>query len=329
MSTQLINRTERLATIERLLFRNLSGMRVVDIAESCGVDRRTIYRDIALLREIGVPIFQKDGRYHLNHEQYVATVRLNIYELVALYIASRGLAFYVEQQNPYVISALKKLSRTLPESLARHVNYMIESVRGTPVDRAFVSVLETLTRAWAVERKVRIWYRSPQDAAVSVLDFAVYFVEPSSNGSLYVVGHDDLTRHVTSIRLDWITRAQLLTESYNEPEHFERQPYLAGAWGLMRRSMDESPVDVALSFMPEMIPIVKERMGQTARRFTVTEDGRFVVRLQVADWRDMLPWIRSWGTKVEVLEPAAFRDAVAAEVSRLSAVYARPAATVQ
>ncbi len=150
MSTQLINRTERLATIERLLFRNVSGMRVVDIADSCDVDRRTIYRDLALLREIGVPVYQKDGRYYLNHEQYVATVRLNIFELVALYVASRGLVFYVEQQNPHVISALKKLSKALPEPLARHVNTMVETVRATPVDRAFVSVLETMTRAWAL-----------------------------------------------------------------------------------------------------------------------------------------------------------------------------------
>jgi CRISPR-associated endonuclease/helicase Cas3 len=159
-----------------------------------------------------------------------------------------------------------------------------------------------------------------------VRDLAVYFIEPSSNGSLYVVGHDCETRQVATIRLDWITRAQLLNESYAEPDNFERQPYLVGAWGIMRRSMDEAPVDVALSFMPEMIPAVKERLGQATRRFTVTEDGRFVVRLQVADWRDMLPWIRSWGTKVEVLEPAAFRDAVAVEVSRLASMYAQPAA---
>ena len=63
MSTQLINRTERLATIEKMLFRAPSGMRVVDIAAACGVDRRTVYRDLNLLNEIGLPIYQKDGRY--------------------------------------------------------------------------------------------------------------------------------------------------------------------------------------------------------------------------------------------------------------------------
>ena len=325
MSTQLINRTERLATIERLLFRNVSGMRVVEIAENCDVDRRTVYRDLALLREIGVPIYQKDGRYYLNHEQYVATVRLNIFELVALYVASRGLVFYVEQQNPHVISALKKLGKALPEPLARHVNTMVETVRATPVDRAFVSVLETMTRAWALERKVKLWYRRPIDPAVCSGDFAVNFIEPSSNGGLYAVAYDFSARRVVSLRLEWIARAQLLTEHYYDSEQFERQPYLAGAWGIMQRGIDEPLVDVTLSFVPEMVPMVKERLGQDARRITMTDDGRYVIRMQVADWREMLPWIRAWGTKVEVLGPSAFREAVAAEVKHLAALYARPA----
>ncbi len=171
---------------------------------------------------------------------------------------------------------------------------------------------------------MKLWYRSPTDLTVRNGDFAVNFIEPSSNGGLYAVGYDYSARRVVSLRLEWITRAQLLTEHCYESEQFDRQPYLAGAWGIMQRGIDEPLVDVTLSFVPEMVPMIKERLGQAARRVTITDDGRYVMRMQVADWREMLPWIRSWGTKVEVLEPTAFRDAVAAEVSRLAALYARP-----
>ena len=56
MSARLINRGERLTAIERLLFRSGKGLRAVEIAESCGVDRRTIYRDLETLQKLGIPV---------------------------------------------------------------------------------------------------------------------------------------------------------------------------------------------------------------------------------------------------------------------------------
>ena len=321
MSTQLINRTERLASIEKLLFNAGAGLRVVEIAETCGVDRRTIYRDMALLEQIGVPIYQKDGRYFLNHDYYGASVRLNINELVALYIAARGLAYYVEQQNPHIISAVKKICKNLPPALAEHVQYMIDTVRTNPVDRAFVVVLETMTRAWAEKRKVKLWYRNGSDGTISIREFSIYFIEPASNGGLYAVGYDYLTHRVGAVRLQWVKRVQLLTGKYEVPSQWDRRHYLAGAWGIIRSSVNGPAQEVVLAFAPEVTPQVQERMRHTVQSFRINTDSRCVVQMQVADWREMLPWIRSWGTSVEVLEPKALRDEIAAEAARLVTVY--------
>ena len=321
MSTQLINRTERLAKIEKMLFAAVSGLRVVEIAEACEVDRRTIYRDLALMEKIGVPVYQKDGRYFLNHDYYGATVRLNVNELVALYVAARGLAYYVEQQNPHIISAVKKISRNLPQALAEHVQYMIDTVRTNPVDRAFVVVLETMTRAWAEKRKVKLWYRNNTDGTISIREFAVYFIEPASNGGLYAVGYDNLTHRVGAIRLQWVKRVQLLTGKYEIPSQFDRRHYLAGAWGIIRSSVMSPVQEVVLAFAPEVSPQIQERMRHTMQGFNIISDNRCEVRLQVGDWREMLPWIRSWGPNVEVLEPKALRDEIANEAAKLVSVY--------
>lgn len=321
MSTQLINRTERLATIERMLFQAASGLRVVEIADACEVDRRTIYRDLDLLNEIGVPIYQKDGRYYLNHEYYVATVRLNINELVALYVASRGLAYYVEQQNPHIISALKKMVKVLPDPIATHVHYMVETVRDNPVDRAFVTVLETITRAWAQQRKVKLWYHAPDNTSVSVREFAVYFLEPASNGSLYAVGYDYLTQRVGAIELERVKRVQAINNVYDVPPHLERRRYLASTWGTMRGRIQEPTIDVVLSFAPDIAPLIREKVQRASHGAKIIGGSDCVVQFQVADWREILPWIRSWGTQVEVLEPRALRDVIAAEARELATVY--------
>jgi predicted DNA-binding transcriptional regulator YafY len=138
MGARLVDRAERLSAIERMLFRNSGGLRAVEIAAACGVDRRTIYRDVDALDKLGIPISQQDGRFFINRDYYLATVRLNFNEAVALFIAARVLSRNAEQQTPHIVSALSKLGGALPEPLSSHISFIADSLRGNPVDRNFI-----------------------------------------------------------------------------------------------------------------------------------------------------------------------------------------------
>jgi proteasome accessory factor B len=321
MGTRLVQRSERLAEIERMLFRGTAGLRVVEIAEACGVDRRTIYRDLSLLTDIGVPIYQKEGRFYLNHEYYVATVRLSIHESVALYIAVRNLSQAAQHHNPHIASALKKLSQILPDALATHVAYTVEAGHDDPVDRAFVMTLETLTRAWAERRQVKLWYRSADSVSISAREFAIYFIEPNSAGTLYAVGFDYLAQRVRAYKLHLIKRVQLLQNQYEMPLHFDRRRFLSGMWGMMREEAGDKLVEVVLACSADLASTIRERARRTAQRIAILGDNRCLVRMAVADWREILPWVRSLGAQVEVLEPKALRDYIAAEASKIAQVY--------
>ena len=78
---------------------------------------------------------------------------------------------------------------------------------------------------------------------------------------------------------------------------------------------------MVLPFAPDVVPAVKERLRETVHALKMLDNNRCLVSLQVSDWRELLPWIRSWGTKVEVLEPKALRDEITAEALKLAAVY--------
>jgi proteasome accessory factor B len=321
MSTRLVNRSERLAEIERMLFHSATGLRVVEIAESCGVDRRTIYRDLSLLNDLGLPVYQKDGRFHLNHEYYVATVRLNLNEAVALLIAARTFMHAAEHHNPHLTAALKKLSQILPESVASHVMSAIDATHGDPVDRAFVATLETLTRAWAERRKVKLWYRNTNSTTTRARDFAIYLIEATSTGSLYAVGYDFGVQHVSAFKLQRIKRVQLLQARYEIAPSLDRRRYLAGIWGMTRGEAGGKPVEVVLAFSADITPMIREKARHTAQRITILDDHRCIVRFLVSDWREFLPWLRSLGTQVEVLEPEALRNQIAAEAVKIAALY--------
>jgi predicted DNA-binding transcriptional regulator YafY len=80
------SKAARLQQIEHRLYNTPQGVRVVELAEHCGVDRRTIYRDLTTLGEMGVPVWEHEGRYGIDREFYLSTVRLNLNEAIALFL---------------------------------------------------------------------------------------------------------------------------------------------------------------------------------------------------------------------------------------------------
>lgn len=316
MGTRPINRTERLSTIEKMLFRSPNGLRAVEIAQVCGVDRRTVYRDLALLDDIGVPIHQQDGRFFLNHEQYFAAVRLSSSEALSLYLAVRLQSLHTSIQNPYLASALRKLTNALPEPGASHVTLMTETTNARSVDRGLVAVMDTIVQAWSEKRKVKIWHTSPSERKATERNFATYFIEPSPQGELYIVGFDERSRRVRAFPMAYIKRAKLLRMTYELPFRFDPRPYFAQAWGISDTHHDE-PTEVVLLFDTEVTPQLLSRVGQQSPYVQLLDSGRCLLRVIIAHWQVMLPWIRSWGAHVEVIEPSALRQMIAEEAEKI------------
>lgn len=315
MATRLVNRTERLAVVERMLFRSSLGMRAVEIAEACGVDRRTIYRDLTLLTDVGVPIQQKDGRFFIDREHYTANVRLNLDEAIALYLAARPALRY----NRHILSALDKLSGALPEALARHVHLIHKNAPCG--ENLSTEVLEVLVRAWGEGRKVRLWTLSSSERRLHPRAFHVYFLEPAPDGMVGVIGFDELIGRIRVLSLETIRRARLLTESYRIPSHFDPTRYLLCNLGAADAG-DEADW-VILDFVGDAALVVQEWHWHSPRsRLEVIEERHCNLSLQVADWRTLMPWVRSWGADVEVIKPPVMRDACAQEALQIMALYA-------
>jgi predicted DNA-binding transcriptional regulator YafY len=317
--SRLLNRAERLRAIERMLYRSSNGMRVVEVAQACGVDRRTVYRDLDLLSVSGVPVWQDEGRFGIERDRYLTTVHLDFNEAFALYMAARLLAHHSDEHNPHVVTALDKLATALPEPISGHIARTAERVRGRALNERYIQVLEAITLAWSLQRKVRLWYRSPRSGQTRQRDFSPYFVEPSGGGyACYVVGFDDWSGAMRTFKLERLERAQMLDEPYQIPEGFDPDQYLEASWGIMHG--DES-VEVVLQFSPEAAPRVKESVWHRSQEIDDLHDGGCLLTVRVSEPQEMQPWIRSWGPDVEVLAPPALRQAIVEEAIRTAAVY--------
>jgi predicted DNA-binding transcriptional regulator YafY len=312
------SKAARLRRIEQRLYNSPQGVRVADLAAECGVDRRTIYRDLLSLEEMGVPVWEDKGRFGINREDYLSTVRLNLNEAVALFFAARLLTHHSDEHNPYIVAALDKLAASLPDgTISAHLNRLAELVRARPMRNSYIQAVEVLTRAWADRRLVRLQYRSSsRDVTERVI--APYFMEVSrSTPAAYVIAHDQLRNSLRTFKIERIERAELLNTTYTIPESFDPYSYLARSWGVM----DEAEVEVHLRFAPAAAGRVRESVWHHSQRLIEQADGGCELFITVGGTREICPWVLGWGAEVEVLAPDSLREEVASHGRRMAEMY--------
>ncbi len=313
MSRQM-SRTARLRQIEQLLFLTPEGMRAAELAAKLAVTKRTIYRDVDFLCEQGLPVWQKDGRFGLVRDGYLRPVHLSFHEAIALMLAGLLLARTIDEHNPHVVAALRKLATALPRPFVPHLQRAANRIQERRRNQSQVAVLEALAEGWATGRKVRLGYRSPRSGKLRRRTFAPYALEPTPSG-IYAIGRDDWADDIRTFKLDRLESAAVLPETFAVPESFDLEAHLASGWRIMAGDRIQ---EVVLRFTPEVTPHVFERQWHPTQKLEKLDDGRALLRVFVAQPEEMQPFIRSWGAQVEVLAPEWLRDQIAAEL-RLAA----------
>lgn len=313
---RLATRTARLREIESLLLLSGVGLTAQELADTLGVDRRTIYRDVAFLDEQGVPLWQENGRFGINRTRYQANVRLSFQEAIALVLAGLLLARTIDDRNPHVTAALRKLASTLPANLGVHMERAATRVQQRPESQQS-GVLEVIAEGWGNGRQVKIGYRSPRSGVLRQRIISPYALEPTPSG-IYVIGHDSWSDDIRTFKLDRLERAQLLNKRFTIPDDFNLEARLASGWRIMA---GDEVNEVVLRFAPEVKAQVQERQWHPSQTLEELADGRSLLRVQVAEPLEMKPWIRGWGAQVEVLAPGWLRADIAAEMRQAAEQY--------
>jgi predicted DNA-binding transcriptional regulator YafY len=97
------------------------------------------------------------------------------------------------------------------------------------------------------------------------------------------------------------------------PKDFDPEVYLSTGWRIMS---GDGMMEVVLRFNSAVTPHVKERKWHASQKLEMMEDGGCLLRVEIAEPLEMQPWIRSWGSMVEVLAPGWLREQIAEELRR-------------
>lgn len=120
------------------------------------------------------------------------------------------------------------------------------------------------------------------------------------------------TRRVTSIRLMNIENIEFTGVT------FERPPGYQTPSGTDQMTRDRT---VRVVFSVEATPMVQVGPSMHVEASEVTPSGRLHVTLRVFHELEVMPWLLSWGQHVEVLEPHALSQRIAAEARSTARLY--------
>lgn len=293
----------------------------IELAERLGVDRTTIYKTRRFMEEeLGLFFIEENrGRYRLDPQHRLANIRLTPTEALALYLGGRRLQQQTRTGQKPVATALEKLARALRQPMMANLTQAAQDILEQEQDPRQVAVMEILVEGWITGRKVRIRYKKPHENPRQFI-VSPYQLEPAVWGDgVYLIGHSEQHNGLTTFKIARIEHAAVTMDPFTIPEDFDSRPLLKHAWGIW--NADHPPQTVRLRFTRHVTPRVKESIWHPSQTIQDLPDGGCIWEAQIAEIREMEPWVRGWGADVEVLGPAILKEGIVNHIRRLSRQY--------
>jgi proteasome accessory factor B len=291
------------------------------------MSRRTVYRDLrALEGELGIPVWSQGGVWGVEGKGFLPPLKLTRAEAMAVFLSARLLVRYADEYDADLAAAFQKMASGLPPVLAEHVARTLEVMSRREVDPSFTHHVQILTQAWAERRVVSFVYdpsihdpaRGPRQARVHP-----WYIEPSiATHALYLFGWDETRQAPRTFKIDRIRDLAVTTQTFEPPSQSVEDAF-TNAWDIIA---DQPVVDVVLRFDAAIAPRVREATWHPSQRVEAQPDRSLIWRGRVSGTIEIRLWILSWGSQVEVLEPADLRADVAATYRAAAARYEGPPA---
>jgi predicted DNA-binding transcriptional regulator YafY len=298
---------------------------VQELADLCRVTRRTIFRDLEVLRDAEVPLLydEQRGGYQIPGHYFLPPTQFTPEEAFALLVLCRQLGdrrmipFYSAAQ-----SAADKLSNNLPQRLVAYLRSVSNAVRirldATNALSGQEQIYQELLAAISTRCCVRIRYESLHEQShiqTKLHPYRLLFHQHS----WYVVGRSSIHREVRTFNIGRIRKIQLLDEPIRIPRNFRIDGYLRNAWRLIPEPGSDS--EVRVRFSPKVARNVAEINWHKTQRTKLNDDGSLEFQVTVSGLQEISWWIMGYGDQAEVLEPAELREMIFQRAQKLVDLY--------
>ncbi len=305
-----VHRLVRLIT----LLQSRPGIQAVELQEELGIKRRTLYRDLAGLKDAGIPVYHdRVSGYQLKRGFFLPPINLEHVEVIGLLLLGRIAA--ADRTRPMAgpaLSAIRKLVAAMPLDIREVAAGLIDTVDIT-ADR--VPTNEHAESRWygvlqgCIDqgRACDIAYRAAADGKVLETELqphVLHFV----NRAWYVLGWSTAHDEVRIFKLVRFASIEPNTATFERPDNTVEQK-LGSAWQLIPGGREH---DIELVFSAKVARNVTEVRWHASQEHKPLKDGRARVRFRVDGIDEIAWWVCGYADQVDVVKPKALREKVRA-----------------
>ncbi|MDX1564845.1 MAG: YafY family protein [Phycisphaeraceae bacterium] len=299
-----VDRLQRLLYLVTIL-QGGTEMSAADLAEELGVSRRTLFRDLKILEEAGVPAYYKPGLgYRISPCFFLPPVTLNASEAMGLMLMAQTASGQENQPfTPPAIRAIRKLLAMMNEPVREVCNDMIKHITVTPgesITSGQVEHFPALLKAIDEQREVEVVFADKSRHRLRPVHLCF------AHGQWHVLGHG----RDQNLRIDCLRRIGELTltetrfkvnAAFSPEKHFKR------VW---RLRPEGRMYEIELEFSPEHADRVLRSQWHPTQKVKKGADGVCRVRFRIDGLKEIAEWIWLFGEGVVVCKPAALRKMI-------------------
>lgn len=316
----------RLLVLLKQLEASRQGLTLEQLAESLAPGSmrhpRTLRRDLAALEEAGYPLVTERINGHtvwrlMEGFRNVPGLRFSPSELMALTFSRRlitpleGTELHTSLQSalgkaaaalpPQGVALVQQLDGTFSVGLGPHKRY-----------RQHRDTIDRLTRAIADKTTIQVRYDSASRGRITRREVDPYRLWYASGG-LYLIGYCHVRNEPRMFAVERIKSVTPTDHPYQIPLHFDLDAFVQDALTVMRGPL----IEVELEFDRATAAWVKDRMWHDTQQSRRVKNGGLRMTLSIADTRELIGWVLSFGSGVKVLKPDSLHQAVQQEAQRI------------
>lgn len=289
------------------------GATVDELAEECGVTRRTIYRDLDAIRDAGYPLDSEqevDGhtlyRFVTGYKKS-PPITFSLDELMTLYLCRGQLGFLKGTPFEDDLEAIfGRIRSSLPSRSVAHLERIAEAgvpkFQGVKDYSSKKSLLADLRKALLFQKRIDVDY-TPAKRSTETYRFDPYQLL-FFDGALYVGGYAHNRQANRLFLVDRIEAVTVLDERFEIPEDFSADDLTGSAFGLV----DEKTQQVKVRFSADVAHLIRERLWHPSQKLEEEEGGSVLLTFTASGEKEILSWLYSYLPSAQVLEPEDFQE---------------------
>lgn len=300
------------------------------LAQSLEVSKRTVERDLELLRDLlGAPIVYDRRRrgYYYSNDFTLPQIGLSAGEVTVLLIGQELLSGLAG--TPWAYAArrvIQKLPLLLGDDVSigmdswamdpAYVSFGFPRLRGDEetVSKYFATLLEAISSC----TRVTLEYYAASRNEVSTRDVDPYHLR-MEQGAWYLIGFCHKRQDLRIFAIDRIRGLTVTDQRFSRSSGFSVSDYLRNAWDLQKGKAYR----VVIAFDREQARWIRERVWQDTQVLTDTPDGGMTLELEVTGLEAIQRWIMSFGGHARVLHPPELADSVRRQAQLMVDAYSR------